>query len=277
MNAAEEKRLEKRFEEYVRKFAGKSGKLPPMLKLKLVHSRRVSKDAAGIAEDLGFSRADVRTARMLGLFHDIGRFNQFTRHKTFRDDLSFNHGHHGAEIMLKCGVLKSCRPRDRRRIIIGIRHHNRARLPSGFENDVLQFIKLGRDADKLDIFHVLYDSLKKGVLHKSPDITLRVKLDGPVNPLALEELRLKKTVSVINLKSLADFFLIQLSWVYDINFAPTFRRMISRRIIAHLAEVLPKTPEIKEQIEIAKRHMRMQLAPRKKTAQDSSLLTSRRS
>jgi len=214
---------------------------------------------------------------MLGLFHDIGRFNQFTRHGTFRDDLSFNHGHHGAEIMQKCGVLRSCSPRDRRRIIIGIRHHNRARLPACFEKDVLQFIKIGRDADKLDIFHVLYDSLKKGVLHKSPDITLRVKLDGPVNPQVLDELRLKKNVSIANLKSLADFFLIQLSWVYDINFAPTFRRMISRKVIEHIAEVLPKTPEVEEQIEIAKRHMRMQLTPRKKTAQaqDSSLLTSR--
>ena len=260
MTQNEEKKLAQWFEEYVDKFADRNGKLTPMLKLKLVHSRRVAKDAAGIACDLEFVQGDVRTARMLGLFHDIGRFDQFQRHQTFRDELSFNHGRHGAKIMAGCPPLLACAGKDIRRIIAGICHHNRANLPAGYDKDTLNFIKIGRDADKLDIFHVLYHSWKNNLLRLSPDITLRVKLKGKINPLALNEIRRKKAISAAHLKSLADFFLLQLSWVYDINFVPTFRRMSHRKVIEHIAEVLPRTAAIKEQILAAKRYVKARLA-----------------
>jgi len=254
MNTNEVKRLSKWFEEYVRQFAGQNGKLRPMLKIKLDHSARVADNAAGIGKDLGFDQADVRSARMLGLFHDIGRFTQFADHQTFRDELSFNHGQRGAHIMEKCPALAVCSAKDRRRIIAGICHHNRANLPKELEPDILEFVKLARDADKLDIFFVLYNSWENGDVLKSPDIMLRVKLDGPVNPLALEEIKRKQTVSIGNVKSLADIFLLQLSWVYDLNFRPSYQRLISRKVIDNIAAALPATAEIKEQISIAKKH-----------------------
>ena len=259
MNPQEEKSLSKWFDTYVNQFVGQNGKLPPMLKLKLDHSARVAGNTADIGKDLGFKPEDVRAARILGLFHDIGRFTQFADHHTFRDELSFNHGHRGANIAEKCAALSSCSAPDRDKIIAGIRHHNRATLPTGLEPDTMKFVKLARDADKLDIFFVLYSSWKNGVLLHSPDIALMVKLDGPVNPLALAEIKRKQTVSYINVKSLADMFLIQLSWVYNLNFRPSYRRLISRRVIENIAEVLPATTEIKEQISIAKKYANEQL------------------
>jgi len=260
MKSHEEKSLAKWFEEYVRQFAGQNGKLRPMLKLKLDHSARVADNAAGIGKDLEFDQADARSARMLGLFHDIGRFTQFADHQTFRDELSFNHGQRGAHIMEKCPALAVCSARDRRRIIAGICHHNRANVPKGLEPDILEFVKLARDADKLDIFFVLYSSWKNGDLQRNPDIMLMVKIDGPVNPRALDEIQCKQTVSVNNVKSLADFFLLQLSWVYDLNFRPSYQRLISGKVIDNLAETLPATAEIKEQISIAKKHVNEQLS-----------------
>jgi len=260
MNSREEKSLSKWFDEYVRKFAGQNGGLPPMLKLKLDHSRRVADNAAGIGHDLGFDAGDTRAARMLGLLHDVGRFTQFTDHRTFRDESSFNHGHRGANILEKCPALAACPEKDRCRIIAGVRDHNRMHLPESLAPDIMQFVKLARDADKLDIFFVLYSSWKNGDLRRSPDITLMVKLDGPINPPALEEIKRKQTISLANVKSLADFFLLQLSWVYDLNFRPSYQRLIQRAVIKHLAEVLPQTAEIEEQILTAERYIRAQLA-----------------
>ena len=261
MNSREENSLSKWFDEYVRKFAGQNGGLPPMLKLKLDHSRRVADNAAGIGHDLGFDAGDTRAARMLGLLHDVGRFTQFTDHRTFRDESSFNHGHRGANILEKCPALAACSEKDRCRIIAGVRDHNRMHLPESLAPDIMQFVKLARDADKLDIFFVLYSSWKNGDLRRSPDITLMVKLDGPINPLALEEIKRKQTISLANVKSLADFFLLQLSWVHDINFAPTCKYMLSRKVIEHIAEVLPAAAEIKKQIAAAKQHLKAQLPP----------------
>lgn len=259
MTPRKEKKLSIWFEAYVRRFADRDGTFSPMLKLKLEHSRRVADNAAGIGHDLGFDDGNIRAARMLGLFHDIGRFTQFANHQTFRDELSFNHGQRGANIMEKCPVLAACSDRDRCRIIAGIRHHNRANLPKKLEPGILNFVKLARDADKLDIFSVLYNSWKNGDLLHSPDITLMVRLDGPINPLALKEIKRKQTVSVANVKSLVDFFLLQLSWVYDLNFRPSYQRLIQRSVIEQIAEVLPSTAEITEQISLAKEHAKKQL------------------
>ncbi len=258
MNLNEEKRLLKWFEEYVRRFAGRDGKLSPMLELKLDHSRRVAGLTEGIGKDLGFDRAKTRAARILGLFHDIGRFTQYTDHRTFRDELSFNHGQRGAHIMEKCPALSACPEKDRRRIIEGIRHHNRSHLPEGLDPESLEFVKLARDADKLDIFSVLYRAWKNGDLRRNPDITLMVKLDGPVNPRALDEIRREKVVSLTNVKSLADFFVLQLSWVYDLNFRPSYRRLATGKVIEHIALVLPATAKIKKQIAIARKHVKAQ-------------------
>ena len=255
MKPQEKKSLTQWFQEYVRQFAGQNGKLRPMLKLKLDHSNRVADNAAGIGKDLGFDQADARTAKMLGLFHDIGRFTQFADHQTFRDELSFNHGHRGANIMEKCPALAACSDRDRNRIIAGIRHHNRANLPKGLEPDSLEFVKIARDADKLDIFFILYNSWKNSDLQRNPDIMLMVKLDGPINPLALNQIMRKQAVSISNVKSLADFFLLQLSWVYDLNFRPSYQQLISKKVIDHIAEALPSTTEIEEQISIAKQYV----------------------
>ena len=259
MNSHEEKNLVKWFEAYVHQFAVRDGKLAPMLILKLDHSRRVADNAADIGKDLGFNREDARSARILGLFHDIGRFTQFADHQTFRDELSFNHGHRGANIVEKCAALSSCSAPDRGKIIAGIRQHNRANLPTGLDPDAMKFVKLARDADKLDIFFILYSSWKNDDLRRSPNITLMVKLDGPINPLVLAEIKRKQTVSATNVKSLADIFLLQLSWVYDLNFRPSYQRLISRKVIDQIAEVLPQTAEIREQISLAREHSKKQL------------------
>jgi hypothetical protein len=260
MNPRQEKKLAKWFEEYVHHFAGKGGRLPPMLKLKLVHSRRVAANAAGLARDLGFAQGDTLAAGMLGLLHDIGRFTQFAAHGTFRDELSFNHGQRGADIMAQCPALAACSGNDRSRIIAGIRYHNSANLPKGLKSDALDFVKLARDADKLDIFSLLYSAWKNGDLWRDPDIMPMIKLDGPLNPGALEEIKRRRAISVANIKSLADFFLLQLSWVYDLNFRPSYRRLISRRVIEKIAEALPPTVEVNEQIAIAREHAKKQTA-----------------
>lgn len=254
MNAKQEKRLLIWFDEYVGSFTDCAGKLAPMLALKLAHSRRVSADAAGIGRNLGFAEGDVRTAKTLGLLHDVGRFSQFADYKTLRDDHSVNHGHRGVEVMGKCTVLADCSPGDRRRIMAGIKHHNRLHLPGGLRHDSMQFVKIARDADKLDIFFVLYRAWKNGDLRRNPDIALRIQIDGPVGSRALDEIKTRRTVSYQNVKSLADFFLLQLSWVYRLNFRHSYRRLIERAVIDRLAEVLPPAAEIKRQISMARQY-----------------------
>jgi hypothetical protein len=42
-----------------------------------------------------------------------------------------------------------------------------------------------------------------------------------------------------------DFKLLQMSWIFDINFKPTLRSVKSRRYLEMIRDVLPKSKEIR--------------------------------
>ncbi len=62
-----------------------------------------------------------------------------------------------------------------------------------------------RDADKLDIYRVLYDAWRSGVFRAQPEILHGVDIDGPPTAAALADLQARRTISFRNVRSLADF------------------------------------------------------------------------
>lgn len=57
----------------------------PRIALKLDHSLRVAQVCRRIAQSEGFSGQDCNLAWLVGLLHDIGRFEQLRRWNTFSD------------------------------------------------------------------------------------------------------------------------------------------------------------------------------------------------
>ena len=54
----------------------------------------------------------------------------------------------------------------------------------------------------------------------------------------------EKMVQISTLKTLNDFKLLQLAWIYDLNFASSLRILESRQYIDDIAATLPRTKEI---------------------------------
>lgn len=77
------------------------------IKLKINHSLRVYKNAENIAKSLNLNSQDYFIAQLCGLFHDIGRFEQFTKYKTFKDDESLYHGKLGEDVLKKEGFYQT--------------------------------------------------------------------------------------------------------------------------------------------------------------------------
>ena len=70
------------------------------IRLKVAHMERVSKTSKDLATKLHLSEEDIQLAELIGLLHDIGRFEQLKKFNTFIDKNSINHGKFGAEIYL---------------------------------------------------------------------------------------------------------------------------------------------------------------------------------
>ncbi|MFC1761978.1 hypothetical protein ACFL6U_07830 [Planctomycetota bacterium] len=171
----------------------------------------------------------------------IGRFTQFLKFSTFHDGQSLNHGEHGWELLLELRVLSALIRDEQTCILEAVRHHNAEALPDCLQDKSLRMARLIRDADKLDIFHIVHEALVCDGFQDLPRMLPQVELEGAINPTLVDQLRRDRVCSFSEVKSLKDFLLLQLSWVYDINYVPTFQQVVQRNILSRIAERLPRT------------------------------------
>ncbi|MCF7974548.1 MAG: HD domain-containing protein [Phycisphaerae bacterium] len=233
------------FENYTHSFSENDG-LHRLLQLKVDHSRRVAQDARALAVDLGWSADDCHLAEALGWLHDIGRFSQYQEFRTFHDARSINHGERGAEILEQTSLLSEIPMRERLCLLQGVRWHNARDLPDDLDDGVRPWVKLIRDADKLDIFHVVSREIREDGFQSMSEMFPHVQLDGPVNPAVIQDIQMQRSSSFEQIKSLNDFYIMQLSWIYDISYAPTLRRIVQRQILSDLTDRLPRDHEAVE-------------------------------
>lgn len=250
--------LEQWFADYVGAFIN-GGAEVDIPRIKRDHCRRVAEDMQGIAGELDLTDDEVRTARILGLLHDVGRFTQYARFRTLRDDRSVNHGQAGVQVLEGAQVLSVCEPADREIIMTGIGCHNRQKVPEALDAGVRRFVLMIRDADKLDIMQTLYQAWKSDEIRNLPELILEINLEGPVSSNALDDIRARRSVAYKNIKSMADLFLTQISWVYDLHHRPTCRRLVQRRLLEHAAEALPQDAAVQVEVAAAFQYVRERL------------------
>lgn len=214
------------------------------IELKVRHTSFVCENAVLIAREEHLADNNVLIAETAALFHDIGRFLQYSKYKTFRDSISVNHGRFGAEILREKEILAHLSAIEQELIINTIQFHNTFEVPAFEDEQKVLFLRLIRDADKLDIWRVFaeyYDS-------DEDDQASAVNLGLPDRPdysqTILSCLHKKTLASLSDLKTLNDFKLMQLSWVYDLNLRHSFRLLAERHLIHKIASTLPQTKEI---------------------------------
>ena len=99
-------------------------------------------------------------AWLIGMLHDIGRFEQLRRFHTFVDSQSIDHAHFGVELLFQDGLL-ACfvdnSGENEELIKKAIYWHSAFRIDPQLNDREMLFAKVIRDADKIDILKVATD------------------------------------------------------------------------------------------------------------------------
>lgn len=245
------------FADYVSRFYTNDSEYNRPIKLKEEHTKRVCCNIIMIGNELGLSREDLITAEIIALFHDLGRFRQYELYHTFVDALSENHAKLGLRQIGIHKVFSGLSKNTKRLISKAIAYHNAAFLPEGEDEKTLLFMKLIRDADKLDIWKVFLDyHMEK---RHSDAIVLGLPDKSSFSEKVIESIQLRESAKMKDLKTLNDFKLLQISWVFDINFIPSFRAIERNNFIDMIEETLPKVKEITGAVKIARDHVESNL------------------
>lgn len=232
------------FVSYCGTFRGKDADGQRSYDLKALHTRKVCEAARLIAR--GGSARRSLLAEVAALCHDLGRFPQYRDFGTFKDSESVNHAHLSARVVEENDLLDFLTDSEQKCVLTAVRLHNVYRVPSGLPAEIDDLVGLLRDADKIDIWRIFSEYFDLPEEERASAAALGFPDLPSCSPPVLAALTSEKMVELSAVKTLNDFKLLQLSWVYDINLPTSCLLIGERGVLARLAATLPDEREVRE-------------------------------
>ena len=251
------------FAEYVRNYDPSDEKI----KLKIDHTYRVAGLCQRIAESLGLSEPDVDIAWLLGMLHDIGRFEQIRRFGTFNDVQSVDHAEFGADLLFKEGLIRKFAEgyyeecelarsgneeaeqiiknnehhnKDTGFLEMAIRQHNKYRVKEDLTERQRMFCDILRDADKVDIFKVNAD-IPMEIIY---DVTTEELKNGVITKEVLESFYKKETVLKSVRRSAVDHIVGHISLLFELVYKESYRQAKEQGYVYKLLDFKSDVPEV---------------------------------
>lgn len=210
-----------RAKEFYKQYINRYDIRQPRIALKAAHIYRTAENAKLLAENLNISEEDVILAELIGLLHDIGRFEQVKQYNTFLDRISVNHAEYGVKVLFEDNLIRNFIEDNQYDEIIrkAVLNHNKDKIEDGCDERELLHCKIIRDADKLDIYNViLIDALEAAYpLDRYPKDRISEEIiDGFVN---------NKQIDYSKIKSCADVLVAQIAYIFDINYLYSLKKI----------------------------------------------------
>jgi len=236
--------LKKWFSDYTGSFLGSNEDDNRNHRLKAEHTQNVCANIREIAKSLPLPFEKIILAESIALFHDIGRFPQYKKYKTFQDGKSVNHGLLGARTLEEENVLNHLAEAERDLIFNSVKFHNVFQMPDFKDEELMLFLKLIRDSDKLDILRVFINFYESPEEERASATAFRLPDTPEYSKEILERIYNKQKVSYESLKTVNDFRLMNLSWGYAMNFKASYMLLKERDYLIRVLKHLPATEDI---------------------------------
>jgi putative nucleotidyltransferase with HDIG domain len=232
------------FGEYVKPYDVTNGKIA----LKIKHTYKTVEVAKKIAEDLKLNEEDILLAQLIGLLHDIGRFEQLRIYDTFRDCDSVDHANLGVKILFEDGLIRNFIEETKYDEIIykAVKNHNKFKIEDGFNEQELLQARIVRDADKTDIFRVSVDDIEenRNVLYNYEEVAKQI-----ISPKIMKDFSEYKQSNRDLYTREIDNYINIIAFLFDYNFITGLKIVKENKYIERLMKPICICDETKEQME----------------------------
>jgi hypothetical protein len=226
------------FLSYVERLYTSHGTCQYFILLKRNHSLRVSSLAGLISKKIRLGNEDIILSKIVGLLHDVGRFQQIIQYRTFIDRDSFDHGKYGADLLRSLNIIMELPPPIGELLRCAVSHHNKAKIPPNMGSRKLLHTRIIRDADKLDILHILTEKIKNPT---SFSMDMEERRHDKISGNVLNAIMNHEVIKYDALKNNIDHRLSKIAWVYDLNFTPSVQILEDRKYFSTIRQTLPNT------------------------------------
>ena len=242
------------FEKYLDEY----DRIDDKIHLKIVHTYCVVECAEEIATRMHLGQEDIQLAKIIGLLHDIGRFEQIRRFHSFEPG-TMDHAVYGAELLFgKEQMIRRFVKEDSfdRLIETAIAKHSDFRLEGITDERTLLHARLIRDADKLDNCRVKLEESMETLLDMDEETVGASEISPNVWASCLTEESVLSADRVTGM----DYWMSYLALYFDINFPETYQIIRENNYIDRIAaRVSYSREDTKEKVAhlVAALHKRM--------------------
>lgn len=196
------------------KYTNEYLKLSNMCTLKVNHTLRVVDLCERIARGLKLGTEDIELAKLCGLLHDIGRFEQWKRYETFVDSKSIDHGDLGVEILKENNLIRKFNNDASldNLILKTVKNHNKYKTEESLTEREKLFCNIIRDADKIDIIYLYV--IEETILDVGDDC---------ISEKIYNQIKNNNMIVLNDRKTKADKLATSLGFVFDINYTESFK------------------------------------------------------
>ncbi|MBR0260986.1 MAG: HD domain-containing protein [Selenomonadaceae bacterium] len=246
---------------YMKSFYSDDAQVQQGILIKEKHTGYVTSNCVELAKFLKLSTYDTELAEIIGLFHDVGRFRQYSIYKTFNDADSEDHADLALKVIDELEFFKELSAPDYEIVKFAIQNHNKKLVaPTDDERKIL-FAKIIRDADKLDIYRVLEPFLAQENADKMPQfIKSTSRLVAEISPDFVENFVTGEQADYRKIRTNGDRKIVRLMWIYDVNFSWTMQKIVERGYIEKIVSNLPMDERVAEGVRRLRLHVEKKLS-----------------
>lgn len=207
--------------QYFKHYVSNYDSTHPRIALKIVHTYHVAENAKKIASDLNLSKEEQELAELIGLLHDIGRFEQVRIYGSFSDETTVDHADKGIEVLFEEGQIRNFVTDNSYDEIIqkAVKNHNKFEIEKDLTEKAILHCKIIRDSDKLDIFRAFLEEKLEDVVHQE---TLDVSKEI-LSPQFVEDFKKEKLLLFSDCKTNMDFLVAIMAFIYELNFKESLK------------------------------------------------------
>lgn len=232
---------------YMKSFYSNDAEVQQGILIKEKHTGYVTANCIELAQNLNFSKHDTEIAEIIGLFHDVSRFRQYSIYKTFNDADSEDHADLAVKVIEELDFFKKIPAVDYEIVKFSIQQHNKKDIAPCDDERKILFAKVIRDADKLDIYRVLEPFLAQENADKMPNfIKSTSRLVADVSPDFVEKFVRGEQTDYRKIRTNGDRKIVRLMWIYNVNFVWTMKKIVERGYIEKIIKNLPQDEKIAE-------------------------------
>lgn len=215
------------------------------------HSYRVVHQSEEISRSIKLDEEEKEIASLIALLHDIARFEQWTRYKSFNDTKEFDHGDEGVKILFEDGLINkfTSKTSDYSIIKSAIKYHNKYQIPSSLSVRETLHSKIIRDADKIDIIYAISTNKLINIADDNSEISEKVKEEF------FNHNEIKKEIT----KTKNDKLILLLALIFDLNYDYSKNRILDEEYLEKILENLNNKEIFKPYIEEGIKYLKGEL------------------